>query len=322
MAAIAWSWRNVLHGVVLGLPAGFATLSDPRFGLALAVGVLPAAALGLAANRRRRTGALIVGGIAAAAVLLGSAVAGIPILAVSAVFVVCVIVAVAASDPSHRLATPMLVLGVPLIGVGLSFSTVSSGLAAAGLIVVGAVYAYLVSLLWPARRAAPRPPRRETTRAAMLMYGVQIGLAGAAAAAIGFALGVDHPGWACAAALLVSRPAYATLVTRGWGRVVSVLCGALLACGVAALAPASGLSAVLLVVLLAAGTGTAGSRWYVFPFFSTFIVLSLLLLEDATTPAHWFIERVGMTLVGVALALAAAASVPRLARPLLDRKSR
>ena len=34
MAALAWSWRNALHGAVIGLPAGIATLSDPQIGLA------------------------------------------------------------------------------------------------------------------------------------------------------------------------------------------------------------------------------------------------------------------------------------------------
>ncbi len=314
MAALAWSWRNALHGAVIGLPAGIATLSDPQIGLALAVGVLPAAGLGVSSTRRQRAMSLVVGGIAAISVVLGSAVTRSPALAVLVVFALCVVVAVLAADRSRHLATPVLVLGVPLLGVGLSFPSVATGLAGAGLILAGSLYAFLVSLVWPDSSSGPRPSPPPTTRSAMLVYGIQIGLAGAIGAAIGFALGVDHPGWACTAALMVSRPNHAMLITRGWGRPVAVVVGALLAIAVAALHPLPAVSAILLVVILTLGTGTAGSRWYVFPLFSTFIVLSLLLLEDSGTPAHWFVERVGMTLVGVALALAAAAIVPRVAR--------
>ncbi|MFJ2551615.1 FUSC family protein [Microbacterium sp. NPDC087591] len=317
-SAVAWSWRSAVHGVALAAPAGIATLSDPSAGLALAVGVLPAAALGLASSRRQRAMALVVGAIAAVAVLLGAVVSGIPALAVAVIFVLCVGVAVIAADHSRRLAAPVMLLGLPLIGVGLSFPSVSAALAAAALLLAGSFYGFVVSLLWPDGVAVARPARPDTTRSAMLVYGIQIGLAGAVAAAVGFALGVDHPGWACAAALLVCRPQHLALVSRGWGRALSVIGGALVACGVAAIAPGTAVLALLLIVVLAVGTGTAGSRWYVFPFFSTFVVLSMLLLEDTATPAHWFIERVGMTLLGVALALAAAAVVPRVARPLLS----
>jgi uncharacterized membrane protein YccC len=140
----------------------------------------------------------------------------------------------------------------------------------------------------------------------MLVYGMQIGLAGAAGAALGFASGVDHPGWACTAALLVSRPDRRQLDARGWGRGASVVLGALVACTIAAFSPSDPVIAVLVLVTLAVGTGTSGSRWYVFPFFSTVLVLSMLLLDETESASHWFLERVGLTLLGVALALLAA----------------
>ena len=40
----------------------------------------------------------------------------------------------------------------------------------------------------------------------MLDYGVRLGLAGAVCAAIGFALDLEHVGWAVTAALIVMRP--------------------------------------------------------------------------------------------------------------------
>lgn len=318
---IAWSWRNALHGVALSAPAGVAmVVGDPS--TALAVGVLPAATLGVTSSRRQRVAIVLVGGVAAAALLAGSLVADTPAVAVVAVLALCVGVAQLTVDRSHRLATPTLLLGVPLFGAGLSLPTISAGLSAGALIAVGSLYAFLVSLLWPSGHVAARPPQPQATRPAMLVYGIQIGLAGALAAAVGFALGVDHPGWACTAALLVSRPDHAAMVARGWGRAVSVIAGALLACGIAALSPASVVFGALLVVLLALGTATAGSRWYVFPFFSTFVVLSLLLIGDTETPAHWFAERVAMTLLGVGLALAAASIVPPLVRRISGGRAR
>ncbi|GAA1835241.1 hypothetical protein [Agromyces salentinus] len=53
---------------------------------------------------------------------------------------------------------------------------------------------------------------------------------------------------------------------------------------------------------LAGAVATAASGWYVLPFFSTTIVLSMLLLGEDETPGHCFVERIVLTLVGVGLA--------------------
>lgn len=303
---IAWSWRNVAHGVMLALPAVVASAFDPSLGLPLAVGVLPAAALGLRSSRRDRAVVILVGVVAGASLFLGSLVADRAVLAVVMVFVLCVVVAAMTADPSRRLAPLMLMLGLPLYGAGLSESSWTTGLAAGVLMVAGSVYSWLVSLAWPEGAPAARPPRVAARRTTMLVYGMQIGLAGAAGAALGFASGVDHPGWACTAALLVSRPDRRQLDARGWGRGASVVLGALVACTIAAFSPSDPVIAVLVLVTLAVGTGTSGSRWYVFPFFSTVLVLSMLLLDETESASHWFLERVGLTLLGVALALLAA----------------
>ncbi|MFE6256174.1 FUSC family protein [Agromyces sp. NPDC057865] len=302
---IAWSWRNVAHGVLLALPAVVACVFDPSLGLPLAVGVLPAAALGLRSTRRERALVILVGVVAGASIFLGSVVAGRAVLAVLMVFVLCVVVAAMTADPSRRLAPLMQMLGLPLYGAGLSESS-WTGLAAGLLMVAGSVYGWLVSLAWTEGERAPRPPRVSASRTTMLVYGVQIGLAGAAGAALGFAFGVDHPGWACTAALLVSRPDRRQLDARGWGRGASVVLGAVVACTIAAFSASDPVIAVLVLVTLAVGTGTSGSRWYVFPFFSTVLVLSMLLLDETESASHWFLERVGLTLLGVALALVAA----------------
>lgn len=334
---VRWSWRNAAHGVVLALPAVAAALHDPAWGMPLAVGVLPAAALGLRSTRRERAMVMLVGAVAGLSIFAGSLFAPFAALAVAAVFALCVTVALFAADPAHRLGPLVLMLGLPLYGAGLSESSWTTGLVAGALIIAGSIYGWLTSLVWPVGEPAARAPHRAephraephraephraAPRSSMLAYGIQIGLAGSAAAAIGFALGVDHPGWACTAALLVSRPDRRQLDARGWGRSISVIAGALVACGIMLLAPSNVAIGLLLLVTLSVAAATAGSRWYIFPFFSTIIVLSMLLLGETETPAHWLLERTSMTLVGVALALLSAWVVPAVAATLRSRTSR
>ena len=88
------------------------------------------------------------------------------------------------------------------------------------------------------------------------------------------------------------------------------------------LSPSNAAIGVLLLFTLSIAAATSGSRWYIFPFFSTVIVLSMLLLGDTETPAHWLLERAAMTLVGVALALGSAWLVPAVVATLRSRASR
>ncbi|ROS75465.1 FUSC family protein [Cellulomonas sp. PhB143] len=311
--AIAWSWRGAALGLAYAVPGAVATALDPATGLALAVGVLPAAALGLRGPRRRRALVVLVGALAGLSMILGSLVAGTPVLAVATIFVLCVLAALATARPARRLAPLVLALGLPLVGAGLS-ETPSAAVGAALLLLAGSVYAWLVSLLWPESAAPPRAPRPVPSRALMLRYGIQIGAAGAAAAALGLAAGIDHPGWACTAALLVSRPRVDLLRSRGVGRAASVLVGALVACTVGALDPGPLVVALVATAAIVCATATSGSRWYVLPAFTTAVVLSMLVARDEAGVQHWFVERVGETLVGVALALAAAWVAGRVGR--------
>jgi hypothetical protein len=312
--AVARSWSRLLLGLAYVAPAAVVALAlDPARGLVVAVGVLPAAAVPLRGPRRRRVLVVLVGAVAGVSLLLGSLVGRTPALAVVTILALCVAVATATAIPERRLAPLALGLGVPLVGAGLSLDGPAVGVEAAALLVGGSVYAWLVSLAWAVTPAAPRAPRPPTPRAVAACYGLQIGLAGATAAALGFALGIDHPGWAPTAALLVSRPRWDALRSRGIDRAVAVLAGALLACAVAATVPPPVVLAAVAVVAIGGAAATAGSRWYVLPFFSTLLVLSLLLTHDDQTSAHWFVERVGETLVGVVLAMGAAWLVPRLA---------
>lgn len=110
--AVTWSWSQLGLGAVYALPAAALSLRDPEQGLALAVGALPAAALGLRPQRRDRALVIVIGVLAGASMILGSLIAGTPVLAVATVFALCVVVATAVSMPARRLAPLALALGV------------------------------------------------------------------------------------------------------------------------------------------------------------------------------------------------------------------
>jgi uncharacterized membrane protein YccC len=135
-------------------------------------------------------------------------------------------------------------------------------------------------------------------------YGILSGHAAATATAVGIAIHTDRVGWAPAAALLVMRPDEDMQKLRSIGRLVSVVLGALLAVAFLRTGPSLAAVAVVAVAALTGAGGTRCSRWYVTPFFTTFIVMTMLLYGDATTATEqWrFTERVGETCHGVGLA--------------------
>ena len=132
------------------------------------------------------------------------------------------------------------------------------------------------------------------------------------------AIHTDDVGWATAAALFVMRPEREMQELRSVGRVGSVFLGALAAVAfVRTSPPPSALSTAAIVAVAALGA-TRESRWYVGPFFTTFLVLTLLLYSDATAAQErWrFNERVGETVLGVALAYFYGLAVPQILKRL------
>jgi hypothetical protein len=211
---IAWSWAGALLGALYVLPGAVSAAGDPRRGIALAVGVIPAAAIGVLPARRRRVLVAIVGALVGVSMLVGSALSGLPVVAVLAIFALGVGAALlAAAKPIGRV---VMTLALPLVGIGLSYDDVGTGAVLALLMSLGGVYAWLISLAWPERaaRAGALPSRP----APNLGYGLRLGAAGGAAAALGFALDPEHVGWACGAALLVTRPPSEMQTLRSVGR--------------------------------------------------------------------------------------------------------
>lgn len=294
--ALRWDWNSAALGLVYALPAGVVAYSDVARGAAFAVGVVPAAVVGLAPTRRARLKVVVLGVMTGVPLVLGTLVSGIPWLAVAAMFLLsCAAVILARSAP---IGSVLLVLSLPLAGVGLSYRDLAESVGLAALLITGSLYAALVSMLWPTR---PRG-QKEVARPPTLEYGVRLGAAAAAAAGIGFMFGLQHVGWATAAVLLVMRPGAEQTTARMIGRIASVATGGAAAVVLVITGSTAVVYSATIVVCIAASAATLGSRWYVTPAFTTFLVLLLLVAPSPEDAGFRFTERLTETLLGVGLA--------------------
>ena len=310
--ALVWSWPDAARGLVYALPAALATAADPAVGVPLALGVLPACLLPLPGPRRSRVVIAVVGLVCGAALFVGGALAHLPTI-VTALALVAVVVAAAlasAGRPGGRL---LLVLAAPLTAAGLSYDDWGTSTSAALLLAAGAVYAWAVSLLWPARPAVSRAQVDLPSRDDMVRYGLLLGSGAAVAYVVAVTAGVDHPGWAPAACLLVARPDAGQLWSRAVGRVVAVLLGALAAVAVVAAELPSPVLAVVAALVVSTAAATRASRWYITSAFTTFVVFVMLLQAHPEQASQKVGERVGETVVGVGLAVLFGIGLPALA---------
>ena len=315
-SALAWTWSDALRCGLCTLPAALIVLTgDPSRGLAWAVGILPAAVIGLAPQRRARLRLVFVGAIFAASIMLGSLLIHSKVTAVVGIFAIAFGSALLASRRQFGLVA--MSLCAPVAAVGLSYPDLGDALGLGLIMLGGSAFAYVVSLLYPTwtpEGAATGPRLLPSAMAAP--YGLRLGLAAGVATAIGIAIHTDHVGWAPAAALFVMRPTEEMQKLRSVGRLVSVLVGALAAVAFLRLGPSTELVAALAVLAIAGAAGTRGSRWYVTPLFTTFLVLVMLLYSEPTVAnEQWrFAERVGETALGVGLAYVFGLLMPRLLR--------
>jgi Fusaric acid resistance protein-like len=308
--AMAWRWSAALPGALFAIPAAIVTLRDPSVGLALADGAVPAAAVGITPTRGSRHVIVVVGACIGLSLVLGAALATSWLTAVPGIFVLCLGAAVLSDlGPVERL---LMLLAVPMIGAGLSFSDVGTAAELAIVMVIGSTYCWLLALCWPNRPAPERPKPTPVSRAILVDYGVRLGAAGAITAGLGFAFGLEHKGWATAAALLVMRPTGATTQLRGVGRALAVVAGTAAACVVALLEAPPVAVAALVLVAVTGLAATRSSRWYVTGGFTTFITILLLIYGSPDQADTRFVERVGGTLLGVGVALLMGVAVPRL----------
>jgi Fusaric acid resistance protein family len=304
---LAWEWSGAALGALYALPAAVVVLAEGSGeGLALAVGVLPAAIIGLVPRRRARLVVLLLGALIGISMLIGGLLAGTPVLAVVSIALLGPGVALlAARSPFGQIA---MFLALPMVGVGLSYSNAAEAAGLAALMVAGSAYACAVSMLFPERERA----QRERALPPTLGYGIRLGAAGATAAAIGFLLDLEHVGWATAAALLVMRPVPEMQRLRSVGRLLAVALGAVAAVLLVDLEPGAAVFALAAVATIAGAAATRRSRWYVTPAFTTFLVFLLLLDPTGGDTTTRFSERFLETLLGVGLAYLFGLALPRL----------
>jgi hypothetical protein len=306
---LAWDGAAAAVAAVYALPAAVVAAENPSLGLALGVGVLPAAIMGVAPARRARLAVVEVGVLVGVSMFVGGALASVPVLAVVAIALLGIVTARLAAH--SRVGLVAMTLSLPMVGVGLSYGELGEAAGMAALMVAGSGFACAVSLLLPQRdvsgRAAVAAPVAPT-----LEYGARLGAAGATAAAIGFALDLDHVGWACAAALLVMRPAADMQRLRSVGRILAVTAGAFAAIALLRVEPAASLYGLAAMAAVAGAAGTRRSRWYLTPAFTTFMVFLLLLYSDPDATEARLVERLGDTLLGVGLAYAFGLALPAL----------
>jgi hypothetical protein len=268
-------------------------------------------------TRRGRIAIIVLGTSIGVPMFIGGLLAGVPVLAVAVIAALGVGSALLAAR--FRLGQIAMTLSLPMVGVGLSYSDLGKAAELAGLMLLGSLFGCLVSMLWPEQPAASSPPSGLEIRPT-LSYGIRLGAAGATAAAIGFLLNLEHVGWACAAALLVMRPAAEMQRLRSVGRVLAVAIGALAAIALVKTTPPPILYSLATIAAVAGAGATHPSRWYVTPAFTTFLVFLLLLYSHPHDATSRFNERLLETLLGVGLAYAFGLALPALTQRWRGRR--
>jgi hypothetical protein len=319
--ALAWNWVDAGRSALCVVPAALAiAFGDPSKGLAWAIGILPAASVGMAPTRRGRANLVLIGALFAVSILFGSLLSQAAVVAVVGIFLVAYGSAILASR--RAFGQVAMTLCAPVAAIGLSYGDLGEATGLALLMLAGSIWSFAIVMLWPEQLPqADTPPPPLMSPAFARHYGVLLGLAAASSAAVGEAIHTDHVGWATAAAMFVMRPKAEMQELRSVGRVASVFLGALIAVLFVRTDPSAAAVAIMAVAAIAGVAATRQSRWYVSPMFSTVLVLTLLLYSDATTTTEqWrFNERVGATMLGVGFAYLYGLAIPQIAEVLRGR---
>lgn len=284
----------------------FGNLEVTQFGIIMAIGLIPAAVVPLPPTRRRRVLLPVVGVIFSVSMMVGSLLANIPIVAIVTLGVLAFLVSYASSVKGLvALSGFAVAMVLPLIGVGLSYTDFSTILTMSVAIVAGSIWVYFLSLFREATPVKKRPELEPAPRSIAVVYGAFYAATAMTAAIVAFSFQVDHIGWIVGAALFVMRPQWQLEKMRVVGRFVSVFIGANLAALILVMQPSPLVTALVVSIAAILAAATQGSRWYITPLFTTFIVFFTLLYGDTVLSdiAFRLNERVLETLVGVTIAL-------------------
>jgi uncharacterized membrane protein YccC len=309
---IVWNWRDALFGFALAVPGALVILSgNVKPGIALLVGVLAAAGVGVPPTRKRRISIFIIGVLFAVSIVVGAFLAQWPVVAVAGI----ALVAFGSAQFAARKPLGVLVmsLALPLMGIGFSYD-LQGAASFAALVIVGSLYAWLVSLLLREYPSPPAPAKPLMSRAQAGLYGVLLALTAATTATLGFVTHVEHVGWIVGSALLVMRPSQEMQGLRSVGRVVAVVIGATLASLLLTIGVPTWVIAVVASAAIICMAATHTSRWYFTAAFTTFLVFWLLLYQQTGSGQieYRFFERVLETVAGVAIAYCFGLLVPKV----------
>jgi uncharacterized membrane protein YccC len=309
---LVWNWRDALFGLALAVPGAlFILTGNVKPGIALLVGVLAAASIGVPPTRKSRISIFIIGLLFAVSIYVGAFLAQWPVVAVVGI----ALIAFGSAQLAARKPLGVLVmsLALPLMGIGFSYD-LQAAASFAALVIVGSLYAWLVSLLLREYTSPPASAKPLMSRAQAVQYGVLLALTAATTATLGFATHVEHVGWIVGAALLVMRPSKEMQELRSVGRLVAVVIGATAASVLLALGLPTWVIAVVAPAAIVCMAATHTSRWYFTPAFTTFLVFWLLLYQQTGSGQieYRFFERVLETLTGVAIAYFFGLLVPKM----------
>lgn len=306
---LVWRWPAALRGATFALPGAVVVPFDARLGVALAVGVIPAAVLPLPPQRRDRLVIVVVGALMGISVLVGSLLATTPCLAVAGILVLAVAAAAVAIRRARALV--LLFLALPLVGVGLSYPGLATAAPLAGLFLLGAIYGYAAAIFWPSTpkpAGTDGPPPLDGRCSATAYAWVRRGA---------LRRHRIHP--ALRARRMADHGGIARDEPRGQdARAAGAGPGGLGVCGrggddrVPRPPPVARPPTVAVAAVVIAATATVGSRWYITPAFTTSLVFLLLLLADPTQAGERLGERMGETLLGVAVAILFGDLLPRV----------
>ncbi|WP_082098943.1 FUSC family protein [Demequina iriomotensis] len=294
---------SVLVAVVLGVGLLAAWWGGPELGVAASLGGLSVLLVTLRAEDPRLP--LGFGAVVAVLAALATTAAGDPLL-----LAMIVAASAVAGQPLLRRLGPVIGSApVVVAAAGTGTASLGAGEAAVG-VMAGAASVVLVARLTLSRRLPPEPLSRRVTWAFMGTLAIGSGLA------IGIATLLELPNalWVVVALCAVLVPGYVETRARAIGRVTGTLIGALVGAVIATMLPA------WVLVVLAGLALLAGISWALVRSrraAGAYVAVATVLIAGAgDLGAAWdtALDRVGLTLLGAAIAMVLALGVRAVER--------
>ncbi|TLG72883.1 FUSC family protein [Culicoidibacter larvae] len=320
-AEFQWDSRNIIFiAVLLLIPISLIMVQEQRLALLSIISLIPAAIAGVAPKRKKRVSIVLVGLFMGISILIGAIIKFYMTEIGAAVFIFLLAFA-AALIAAKRNSPIVMTFIVPVIGIGLSMTTIESALAFMIVIAINAVFAFGVSLIFPEREVVAQQPQAiMLTEKDAKLYGIALGAAMAVSTMLSFFW--DHSGWIVGSTGLVMRPYFNKQVSRSLWRAGSIIIGMVIISVAYYYIPEitrTGIFAMIAILLLA---GFHKSTAYITPFFVTFMTFSFLLYPGSNDKliAQYLLERIVWVLLGIVIAFIFG-QIFMLVRKIRDKKT-